>query len=132
MFSKISRQSELIKEDDKNTNILINSEDIFKNDLKELINYVNNKYNFPLIILNEHIRNWLFDSEHKFINERQIIHNTILEFENLYKNVKIADPSTIINKEDLNDPWHYNENGLNKMHNLLYETIIKYFDNKNN
>jgi hypothetical protein len=130
MYSMVSRQSELINSDDMSTNILVNSKDEFRNDLNELIEYVNTKYNYPLIIINEHIRNWIFDPEHKVINERQIIHDTILEFENLYKNVKLVDPSSVINLDDLNDPWHYNYQGLNKMHNLLYQTIINYFNPK--
>jgi hypothetical protein len=130
MYSKVSRQTELIKEDDKFTNILVNDKDEFKKDLNKLIEYVNKKYNNPLIIFNGHIRNWIFDPEHKVINERQIIHDTILEFENLYKNIRLVDPSAVINLDDLNDPWHYNEQGLNKMHNLIYETIKNYFNPK--
>lgn len=127
--SNIPRQSELIKSEDKSTNILINDEQVFKNDLLELINYVNKKYNNPLILLNGHIRNWIFDPEHKFIKERQIIYETILELEQQYLNVRCVDPSSVITSDDLNDAWHYNENGLNKMHNLIFETIKKYFNN---
>lgn len=128
-ITKISRQSELINEKDKETNLLINNEETFKKDLFELIDYVNLKYNYPLIIFNGHIRNWLFNPQHKFIKERQLIYETLKEIENTYKNIKTVDPSDVITSEDLNDDWHYNEQGLNKMHVLLFNTIVDYYSN---
>lgn len=42
----------------------------------------------------------------------------------MYKNIKNIDPSDYITLDDLNDPWHYNNQGLNKMHKLIIIIII--------
>lgn len=98
----------------------------FNQDVLDLINYVNLKFNKPLIILLGHIRNWYIDKEHAFIEEREYIYQHIKSISNINNNIKYIDPIEYINKNDLQDNSHYNESGFNKNYDKIY-SIIKDF-----
>lgn len=121
----IPRQMELIdtkSEDDDYDN------EYYYYDILNLVNFVNEKFGYPLIILIGHLRNWVFDNTAPYLDERDKILDSLKKIEELNKNVKIIDPSIIIKKEDLDDPWHYGLSGYNKMHNTLNEIIEEYIE----
>ena len=122
----VPRQGELIDWNyDKNLNI--SDLEFFENNLYSLIEYVNNKYDYPLIILIGHIRNWLFNDEHKYIENRQIIYEKLKEYTSYYKNIILFDPAEILYKEDMLDDWHYKSEVFERLHNHIYNLIDNYF-----
>lgn len=94
-----------------------------KNDILELIHYVNQKFSFPKIVLVGHIRNWIFDKNHAFIQDRQDIYEILVEMDSCFENVFYIDPAVFLVKEDLKDDWHYKPQGYLK----IYKKICTFF-----
>lgn len=130
--SGITIQGELSNENNTNSNNIYSSYDVFLEDTINLINYVNTKFNNPLIILIGHLRNWKIKDNFPFIKDRHFIFDTLNIFENKYNNVRIIDPVTYINENDLEDDYHYNTNGFNIIHNTIYNLITEYFNTYKN
>ena len=82
-----------------------------REDLVRLINYVNKTFRSPTIILVGHIRNWIFNPNHPYLDDREQIYRLLVEMDHKYKNVSYVDPAVFLRKEDLQDDWHYDPEG---------------------
>lgn len=123
-FNKIPRQNELVNEKDEDTISYKNNDELYQ-DIQDLIKCVNENFYNPQIILVGHLRNWLIDSTHAYIDERQLIFEYINEIKDKYSNVKIIDPIEVITIHDLADTWHYNLSGYNKINKLIEKKIYE-------
>ena len=90
-----------------------------RNDILELIQYVNQKFNKPKIILVCHIRNWVFDPSHIYLEDRQSIYEILVEMDSWFENVFYIDPAVFLTKGDLLDDWHYNEQAYCKIYKKI-------------
>lgn len=119
----VPRQKELIDTNDFDNNYYYNNINLIKNDIKELIQYVNDKFNNPIILFFGPVRYWVIDNDLNYKPHKQIIYDTLNETEKYFSNVKIIDPIQFLDKNDFADQWHFNSNGINKLHVLLCDII---------
>jgi hypothetical protein len=98
-----------------------------REDLVRLIQYVNKTFQSPIIILVGHIRNWIFNPDHPYLDDREQIYQLLVEMDHKYKNVSYVDPAVFLCKEDLHDDWHYDPEG--RAFPTLYKKICSFFPN---
>lgn len=94
-----------------------------RKDILELIYYVNKKFNKPKIVLVGHIRNWIFNKRHAFIEDRQAIYELLVEMDSLFDNVYYIDPAVFLTNDDMLDDWHYKPQAYSK----IYKKICTFF-----
>jgi hypothetical protein len=94
-----------------------------RKDILDLVNYVNQKFNSPKIVLVGHIRNWIFNQDHAFIQDRQSIYELLVEMDSLFENVYYIDPAVFLTNDDLSDDWHYKTHAYSK----IYKKICTFF-----
>lgn len=82
-----------------------------RDDIVQLIEYVNRKFSSPTIVLVGHIRNWIFNTDHPYLDDREQIFHLLDEMDKKYKNVSFVDPAIFLCKEDMKDDWHYDTDG---------------------
>ena len=82
-----------------------------REDIIQLIEYVNKKFSSPTIILVGHIRNWIFNNDHPYLDDREQIYQLLVQMDRKYENVSYVDPAVFLQKKDLSDDWHYDPNG---------------------
>jgi hypothetical protein len=111
-------QTEIVDDD---TMVHTQSVEECREDVIRLIEYVDEKFNHPTIILMGHVRNWLFNPDHKYLAERQSIYELLVEMDQLYENVFYVDPAIFLSQNDMNDDWHYKDYG--EAYAMLYRKI---------
>lgn len=94
-----------------------------ENDISDLITYIKNKNNNAIIIFIGYMRNWMFDSTHPVIYERNMIANVLASVENVNNKIYYIDPTIYLTINDLKDTKHYNFNGKIKILNVINNII---------